>query len=509
VLRAQLDRPPTRYIRWRGVALETYDSDGTWRKEKSPDDRMWHENQFGQIQGEVIGRDVNIELVRSLPVKPSPSPVFLGQRIVLEPLDTPVLFAAHKALSLRAPVSSVSQDRLTSAIIAEGFRGRIAYSVSSDIATPAEDQLRAEPPAALPELLRRYLQVPKLDSRIEVLAHQITREEANSYDKARAIEAYLKTQFRYTLDLKPVANKDPLAEFLFDLKEGHCEYFASAMVIMLRTLGIPARIVNGFQMGELNELNNFYTVRESDAHSWVEVYFPRSEAWIEFDPTPSAGINDYSGGGLMSRLRRYADAMEVFWLDYIVTLDQDEQASLMVEIQHRLMGLKDRAQSYYVAAKDWIRQLVSDYLTPRRWSAMDTMRLMAGVLVLGAAALAGYVVIAHRKRRRLAPTGYGPWWHRLFILPTWRRRIARGNHAESAVLFYEQMLAIARRAGLIKHPGQTPVEFAAGSGFRQIVEITSLYNQVRFGGLKMEESASHRVSILIAELRQAIRNRRL
>jgi hypothetical protein len=262
-------------------------------------------------------------------------------------------------------------------------------------------------------------------------------------------------------------------------------------------------------MGELNELNNFYTVRESDAHSWVEVYFPRSEAWIEFDPTPSAGINDYSGGGLMARLRRYADAMEVFWLDYIVTLDQDEQASLMVEIQHRLMGLKERALSYYVAAKEWIRQLVSDYLTPKHWGTRDTIRLMVGLLVTGAASLAGYVVMAHRKRRRLAPTGYGPWWHRLFILPTWRRRIARGNHAESAVLFYEQMLVIARRGGLIKHPGQTPVEFAAASGFRQIVEITSMYNQVRFGGLRMEESASRRISILIAELRQAIRNRRL
>ena len=65
------------------------------------------------------------------------------------------------------------------------------------------------------------------------------------------------------------------------------------MVIMLRTLDIPARIVNGFQMGEYNNLNDLYTVRESDAHSWVEAYFPRNEAWIEFDPTPSAGINDY------------------------------------------------------------------------------------------------------------------------------------------------------------------------------------------------------------------------
>jgi transglutaminase-like putative cysteine protease len=156
----------------------------------------------------------------------------------------------------------------------------------------------------------------------------------------------LKTNFRYTLDLKG-EDDDPLAAFLFETREGHCEYFATAMTIMLRTLEIPARIVNGFQMGEYNELNNMYTVRESDAHSWVEVYFPRSDSWIEFDPTPAAGINDYSAGGLLARLRKYADAMEVFWLDYVVTLDSEEQASIMVDIQHRLLSFKDRLLTAY------------------------------------------------------------------------------------------------------------------------------------------------------------------
>src|SRR5438034_10656397 len=127
------------------------------------------------------------------------------------------------------------------------------------------------------------------------------------------------------------------------------------MSIMLRTLEIPSRIVNGFQMGEYNDLNDMYTVRESDGHSWVEAYFPKSESWIEFDPTPSAGINDYSQGGLLARLRRYADAMEVFWLDYIVTLDSDEQASIMVDLQHRLLTVIVRLFTYNVDTNFWVQ----------------------------------------------------------------------------------------------------------------------------------------------------------
>src|ERR687887_302731 len=102
-----------------------------------------------------------------------------------------------------------------------------------------------------------------------------------------------------------------------------------------------------------------YTVRESDAHSWVEAYFPRSGSWIEFDPTPAAGINDYTQGGLLGQLRRYTDALEVFWLNYIVTLDSDEQASIMVDLQHRLLRIKERFIGYYLVAELWTRNLIN------------------------------------------------------------------------------------------------------------------------------------------------------
>ena len=80
---------------------------------------------------------------------------------------------------------------------------------------------------------------------------------------------------------------EPLADFLFNIREGHCEYFSTAMAIMLRTQGIATRIVNGFQQGDFNETAGVYVVKQRDAHSWVEVYFPETDSWVTFDPTPS------------------------------------------------------------------------------------------------------------------------------------------------------------------------------------------------------------------------------
>ena len=511
VMRARLDRVPPRYLRWRGVALETYDG------------RMWslsneskRKELLDQRRSSSEGEDADAGFIRNYPLdqnrvymQPAARKVdAIEQMILLEPIASDTLFATQVAFRLRGPLVTVFKDNLTGALSSQGFKGRTAYSVSSDISLPTEQELRSDAPASSSEKITRiYLQEPpKLDPRISELAHDITRNAPTPYDKARAIENYLKTQFQYTLDLKS-AEPDPLADFLFNTREGHCEYFATAMAIMLRTLDIPARIVNGFQMGEYNNLNNLYTVRESDAHSWVEAYFPRSQAWIEFDPTPSAGINDYSQGGLLAQLRRYADAMEVFWLDYVVTLDRDEQASIMVDVQHRLLSIKDQLMVYYFNAKAWTRRVLGTLILDRAWTTAELLVIGGLIVVLALSFLILYVVIAYRKRRGLPPTGYGPWWHRLFILPLWRRKAAKRDFRQSAVLFYEQMLAISRRAGLVKQPDQTPLEFASASGLSPIREITALYNRVRFGGVRLDEIETRRVSELLVELKKSVRTR--
>jgi hypothetical protein len=521
VMRVRLDRKPSRYLRWRGVALETYDgrawslfgdAEHSERERRQPfyQERNSTEGTAGDAsfyRDHILSKELMARQSDSRKLQSNLSNI--EEMIVLEPLMTDTLFAAQKAFRLRAPLGTVYKDRLTDALSCTGLKGRTPYVVSSDITMPSDQELRADAPALAPDPIKKiYLQrPPKLDPRISHLARDITRNAPTPYDKARAIEAYLKTEFHYTLDLK-LTSEDPLSDFLFNTREGHCEYFATAMVILLRSLEIPARIVNGFQMGEYNELNDMYTVRESDAHSWVEAYFPHTDSWIEFDPTPSAGINDYGQGGLFAQLRKYADAMEVFWMDYIVSLDSEEQASIMVNLQHRLLTVKDRVLGYYLAAKNWMQGGLDRLIVKRKWSANALLELAAGVALLGLAGVLAYIGVSYRKRRRLPPTGYGPWWHRLFVLPTWRRRLKRRDYRQSAVLFYEQMLAISRRAGLLKQPHQTPVEFAVASGLIPINEITTLYNRVRFGGQELDENETRRVSDLLAELKQDIRNKR-
>ena len=114
--------------------------------------------------------------------------------------------------------------------------------------------------------------------------------------RAKDIERYLQSNYGYTLQLPGLQESDPLANFLFERKKGHCEYFATSMAMMLRTLGIPARIVNGFRGGEYNDLSNSYIVREKDAHSWVEAYFPEY-GWASFDPTPAGNAESSKPAG--------------------------------------------------------------------------------------------------------------------------------------------------------------------------------------------------------------------
>src|SRR5262249_6649714 len=166
---------------------------------------------------------------------------------LLEPMNTGsgTLFAARKLLRVRVPRGRMRvQD--TGAAFLDGPAGRMSYTAWSDLREPDEHELRLDAPNSIPDSVKRiYAQVPPsprpLDPRVGRLAHEITRGLTNSYDRARAIETYLKTRFTYTLNLRPT-DGDPLAEFLFDTREGHCEYFATAMAMMLRKLEIPARV---------------------------------------------------------------------------------------------------------------------------------------------------------------------------------------------------------------------------------------------------------------------------
>lgn len=163
-----------------------------------------------------------------------------------------------------------------------------AYKVDANIPIPTLQELRSASGEYPEEIQELYLQLPlSLPDRVHELAHDITVGLATPYERAKAIETYLRTNYPYDLDVpSPPEGQDVADYFLFDLKRGYCDYYATAMVVLARASGVPARFVSGFSGGSYDAQHAQYIVRELHAHSWVEVYFPQI-GWVEFEPTAS------------------------------------------------------------------------------------------------------------------------------------------------------------------------------------------------------------------------------
>ena len=196
-----------------------------------------------------------------------------------------VFFLMANPQSLEGNYRSLSVDSAGDVFNSDTEHPISRYQADSMLPVPR----RAKSPANAankypPAIFENYLQVPGLDPRVRALATEITANVSSPFEKASAMESYLETHYVYTLELPKVMASDPVADFLFVRRQGHCEYFASAMAIMLRSIGIPSRLVNGFSGGEFNDLTSQYILRARDAHSWVEAYIP-GQGWTTFDPT--------------------------------------------------------------------------------------------------------------------------------------------------------------------------------------------------------------------------------
>jgi hypothetical protein len=307
----------------------------------------------------------------------------------------------------------------------------------------------------------RYLALPRLDERIHTLAFQLTSGAATDAARAQLIERHLRTAYSYTTELLQSPVADPLAHFLFERRKGHCEYFASAMAVMLREIGIPARVATGFQSGVFNPMTGWHLIRASDAHSWVEAYLPE-RGWTTFDPTPP-DLNPPTSV-LWSQLALYVDAADMFWRQWILQYDLDRQLRLASS-----MG----TSSSKLASTKWMDAFagnVGEALT----AGAKALRPYAGVaiacLVMGGAALlaAAMLLAVFRAKRQ-------QW------------RLARGQVAAGdAALLYHRMLRILRRRGYEKPAWLTATEFArvlpASPMAVLVEEATAAYQELRFGG---------------------------
>jgi len=444
---------PRTGLRWRGVALDTF-TGLAWKKsavaasfEDQKDDRGFFKLGTTEDLGNLT-----------------------AQTFYLEPVDTPVLFGAPRILGVEGKLPFVRIDSEGSIQTRPHDQERVVYTVYSDTTEPSPSALRADPLQYFVEFAR-YLELPaKLDPRIGELAQNIIQRSGgrNGYDAARAIESHLRDNYVYSLDLK-AGGRDPLADFLFNVKAGHCEYFATAMAVMLRTHGIASRVVNGFLPGEYNEAAGAYTVRQSDAHSWVEVYFPKTKSWVTFDPTPPAGRTARVRTGLAGALSKYSEALELMWFQYVVGYDKQEQRSLATSLRKDLFDLR-RSSSSALARVESLLPVIA----------------LPGVLVLIISS--GLIVIiffAGRIRR------FG--WHR--GLRVW---VTGSDFESSRVEFYERLLAILEKQGVKRQPDQTPREFAAAIAIPDAVRITDVYNRVRFAGKSPTREE-------LSELRDALR----
>jgi len=439
VMHVRIDgKPDGRSIRWRGVALDEFTGRG-WRKSPGARRSEQKTNERGLFQ---LGTTESLNRLTT-------------QTVFLEPIESPVLFAATRPVAIQGDFSSVRVDAEGSIQTRKLGFDRLMYKALSDMTEPhvALLQRDREP---YPASFTRYLQLPEsLDPRIAARANAmvVNAHARNRYDIAKAIETQLQEDFGYSMQMR-ASGPDPLADFLFNVQAGHCEYFSTAMAVMLRTHGIVARVVNGFLPGEYNEAADAYTVRQSDAHSWVEVYFPESRSWVTFDPTPAAGRTQAVSTGISAQLGKYAAAFELLWFQYVVGYDKQEQRSLATYLNNQLFEFR--------------RTLSTILSAVRRSLAAQPVAVLLGVAIL-----LPLLLFAFTRVRRFG----------------WRRALRMESNSvvdgRSDVEFYERMMRLLEQRGLQRDDFLTPLEFAGAINLKPAMEVTRAYNRVRFGGQRL------------------------
>jgi transglutaminase-like putative cysteine protease len=323
------------------------------------------------------------------------------------------------------------------------------------------------------ETLRACLRLPAMDARVAELARRVAGGLASEADKALALQRYLQSEYGYTLELPVREPADPIAYFLFERRRGHCEYFASAMAVLLRSIQIPSRVVTGFQGGIYNPISGWHLVRAADAHSWVEAYLAGS-GWVTFDPTPAGPPPE---GGFWLTLSLYADAAETFWQNWVLGYDLERQASLADRVGQSGRTLPvDRLS-------DWIQRAGA--------AARESAGVAAAIATL-AFLVAAWLLFGRARWAR--------WWMR-------RRQMSRMQRGEmessDAALLYRRALEALRRCGFEKPEWMTPAEFAGvlpGELAPLATEVTKSYNALRFGG---RLAAAPRLLFLLEQLERA------
>jgi transglutaminase-like putative cysteine protease len=430
-LEGPLAAPAERY--WRGLAFDRFD--GTAWSITPPGRQPVAGSPEGGIGFGPRSRIVN-----------------LVQRVVREPAPASVLFAAGDPRQLQGTVRRVERDASGGLYAVGQADERIRYTMASYLHRWRDEDLARDVATPPRRTGSRYLDLPPLGERVGGLAREITAGALTDAERVRAIEAHLIAHGSYTDDPPPLdaARGSPVEAFLTEGLSGHCEYFASGMVVLARSLGIPARLVNGFAGGHENRIGGFVEVRRSDAHSWVEVHYARA-GWVAYDPTPpDQRALQVASLSLRERAAELASALELWWYQRVVGFDRSDQIAALKRAWlawHGAQAAEERAAP----------------VPARSWAATRVGGAGGRLPALAVAALAGVALLAVR-----------------------RRRAAAGSRVPRA---YREALRLLARRGLVREPQATARAFALrvaserpGGAALAFARLTESYLAERFGG---------------------------
>jgi transglutaminase-like putative cysteine protease len=461
----------------RGVVLEKYENDGgrwTWRTETLAGNdwapywqtgtdvaRIYRHNfpEFFDLPYQLVKFDITMERASSSLIFTQ----FAAENIVLDGRRWPEGNRATHIFRKRPRDNAPFHYQVTS---------RLLRSMPEGVEPP--------PPADFEDLVP-FLEVPpEISDRVVALAQEIAPVGLTQEERARRIYNYLSdpSRFAYTLNLEPTPGIEPVEDFLFNRRVGHCEYFASAMALMLRCVGIPSRLVNGFKVWEYAPLQQQYIVRQSNAHSWVEAYV-RPSGWRTYDPSVQRE-EVAEGGSSRVRFRNFYDAVDSLWNRYVINYSQDHRAAVSESIQRVVFTLR-RFWEYTLA-------LVAGELFSGRvnlWGAIKSF-LATPLRILGLLCVFGGVAAALLHTIRVS------------------RRLWAGREKRASIKYYRRMEQLLVRKGRHRRRSQTPWEFHKQLLAQDWPEtdavalVTECFCRARYAGhaLSMEK---------LAEVRSALR----
>ena len=462
VMRVELTRSPMRdgrplYIR--GVSFDRYDG------------KVWT-NQLSHRRSLVEESPGTFTFRRKRAVSRSQLGEAMQQKILLEPLDTPVLFAAPFIESVTGMFPSLFFDATGAVYLPFPSSSRIEYTVlsRSNVLVPAD--LGSEPGPYPEPVVRQYLQLPLQSDRINALAGEVTQRQHSPYEKATAIQSYLTHNYRYSLDAPLAEQHQPLEEFLFMRKTGYCEHYATAMVIMLRSVGVPARLVTGFMATEWNEYGNYYVVRQQDAHAWVEVYLPHS-GWIRMDPTPTED-NPSAGGSLWKVLEPIVDNIKLQWNRLFVQYSAADQLAVVRELKAEGMSVRNKALDSMTALFGTFMAALGGIV------AHDVSQVRIGFW----GEVVGFIMIS---------LAFLLWLKWKTSWEAWSLLTKTSSNELVIVQLYRRMRAYLSRQGLSRSAAIAPLELVEVTRMQwreahaAVAAITELYCRTRFGHLPLTQ----------------------